>query len=108
LGIVGVPVGGERRALQTHFPTSRIELRGCDQLGWRSLHDADEQTSLERTEGGKPKLCLHANYLKHSETGISERIENFFLNAILPKLLRERDHATHETLELAERESPFG
>src|SRR6266436_6180909 len=31
----------------------------------------------------------------------------FFLHAILPRLVRERDHATHETLELAERESPF-
>src|SRR5437870_13850269 len=31
----------------------------------------------------------------------------FFLHAILPRLVREQDHATHETLELAERESPF-
>src|SRR4029077_4655761 len=31
----------------------------------------------------------------------------FFLHAILPRLVREEDHATHETLELAERESPF-
>src|SRR6266850_4207577 len=29
----------------------------------------------------------------------------FFLHAILPRLAREQDHATHETLELAERES---
>src|SRR6266436_5013545 len=29
----------------------------------------------------------------------------FFLHAILSRLVRERDHATHETLELAERES---
>jgi hypothetical protein len=32
----------------------------------------------------------------------------FFLPAILPRLVRGQDHATHETLELAERESPFG
>src|SRR6476646_6877689 len=32
----------------------------------------------------------------------------FFLHAILPRLVREQDHATHETLELAERKSPFG
>src|SRR5882724_2546396 len=31
----------------------------------------------------------------------------FFLHAILPRLVREQDHATHETLELAERESHF-
>jgi hypothetical protein len=31
----------------------------------------------------------------------------FFLHAILPRLVREQDHAAHETLELAERESPF-
>src|SRR6266478_6262061 len=31
----------------------------------------------------------------------------FFLHAILPRLVRKQDHATHETLELAERESPF-
>jgi hypothetical protein len=31
----------------------------------------------------------------------------FFLHAVLPRLVREQDHATHETLELAERESPF-
>src|SRR6478736_8440697 len=31
----------------------------------------------------------------------------FFLHAILPRLVREQDHATHETLELAERESSF-
>src|SRR5438876_12020948 len=31
----------------------------------------------------------------------------FFLHAILPRLVREQDHAMHETLELAERESPF-
>src|SRR5438128_12601771 len=31
----------------------------------------------------------------------------FFRHAILPRLVREQDHATHETLELAERESPF-
>src|SRR6266446_5807312 len=31
----------------------------------------------------------------------------FFLYAILPRLVREQDHATHETLELAERESSF-
>src|SRR6266404_3527621 len=31
----------------------------------------------------------------------------FFLHAILPRLVREQDHATHETLELAERESPL-
>jgi uncharacterized membrane protein YccC len=31
----------------------------------------------------------------------------FFLHAILPRMVREQDHATHETLELAERESPF-
>jgi hypothetical protein len=31
----------------------------------------------------------------------------FFLHAILPRLVREQDHAIHETLELAERESPF-
>src|SRR5882724_34249 len=31
----------------------------------------------------------------------------FFLQGILPRLVREQDHATHETLELAERESPF-
>ena len=31
----------------------------------------------------------------------------FFLHAILPRLVREQDHATHETLELAERKSPF-
>src|SRR6267378_1999511 len=30
-----------------------------------------------------------------------------FLHAILPRLVREQDHATHETLELAEREYPF-
>jgi hypothetical protein len=30
-----------------------------------------------------------------------------FPHAILPRLVREQDHATHETLELAERESPF-
>src|SRR6266404_7336150 len=29
----------------------------------------------------------------------------FFRHAILPRLVREQDHATHETLELAERES---
>src|SRR5882724_9506566 len=29
----------------------------------------------------------------------------FFLHAVLPRLVREQDHATHETLELAERES---
>src|SRR5256885_10256884 len=29
----------------------------------------------------------------------------FFLHAILPRMVREQDHATHETLELAERES---
>jgi hypothetical protein len=33
------------------------------------------------------------------EIGISERIE-IFLHAILPRLIREQDHATHETLEL--------
>jgi hypothetical protein len=33
--------------------------------------------------------------------------QQFFLHAILPRLVREQDHATHETLELAERESPF-
>src|SRR6266513_6321429 len=31
-------IGIDRHALQTQFPTSGIELRGCDQLGWRSLH----------------------------------------------------------------------
>src|SRR5882762_11770446 len=31
----------------------------------------------------------------------------FFLHAILPRLVREQDHAMHETLDLAERESPF-
>src|SRR6266446_10991708 len=31
----------------------------------------------------------------------------FFLHAILPRLAREQDHAIHETLELAERESSF-
>src|SRR5713101_2339869 len=29
----------------------------------------------------------------------------FFLHAVLPRLVREQDHAMHETLELAERES---
>src|SRR5580765_3046329 len=29
----------------------------------------------------------------------------FFLHAILPRQVRQQDHATHETLELAERES---
>jgi hypothetical protein len=45
-------------------------------------------------------------YLKQLEIGISERIEIFLL-AILPRLIRRQDHAMHETLELAERESPF-
>src|SRR6266404_5453463 len=31
----------------------------------------------------------------------------FFLHVILPRLVREQDHAMHETLELAERESSF-
>src|SRR6478672_5918009 len=31
----------------------------------------------------------------------------FFLHAILPRLVREQDHAMHETLELAERGSSF-
>src|SRR4029077_11754420 len=31
----------------------------------------------ERTECRKPVTCLHPNYLKHSETGISERSEIF-------------------------------
>jgi uncharacterized membrane protein YccC len=31
----------------------------------------------ERTERGKPEIYLHANYLKHLEIGISDRIENF-------------------------------
>src|SRR6266404_5113324 len=31
----------------------------------------------------------------------------FFLHVILPKLVREQDHAMHETLELAERKSSF-
>jgi hypothetical protein len=51
-------------------------------------------------------LRLHAMYFKHSEIGISERLK-FFLHAILPGLVCEQYHATHETLELAERESPF-
>src|SRR6266550_684367 len=33
--------------------------------------------------------------------------KKFPLHAILPRLVREQDHATHETLELAERESSF-
>jgi hypothetical protein len=31
----------------------------------------------------------------------------FFLHPILPRLVREQDHATHETLELAERQPSF-
>ena len=29
----------------------------------------------EGTERGKPEICLHANYLKHSEIGISQEPE---------------------------------
>jgi hypothetical protein len=38
LGIIGSLIGGERRALQTQFPTSGIELWGCDRFGRRSPH----------------------------------------------------------------------
>src|SRR5438309_11611935 len=49
----------------------------------------------ERTECRKPVTCLHANYFKHSEIGISERIENFsctrscqdwFASKIMPRM----------------------
>src|SRR5436190_23647744 len=46
------------------------------------------------------------HFLKRSKTGISDRIE-IFLHPMLPRGIRQQDHATHETLELAERESPF-
>jgi hypothetical protein len=45
LGIVGLLIGRDRHALQTQFPPSRIELPDCDQLGKRTLHEADQQTS---------------------------------------------------------------
>jgi hypothetical protein len=39
---------------------------------------AKATTALTKgAERGKPEICLHANYLKHLETGISDRIENF-------------------------------
>jgi hypothetical protein len=37
--------GTDRRALQTQFPTSSIELWGCDQLDLRCFHDAVQETS---------------------------------------------------------------
>ena len=47
-----------------------------------SAHHGDcghecENCADERIECRKPVTCLHANYLKHSEIGISERIEIF-------------------------------
>src|SRR5690349_9253539 len=85
VGSFGLLNGRERRPLQTQFPTPGIELRGCDQLGWRTLH---------------------ANYLKHSEIGISEKIENFPARDLAKTGSRARS-CGHETLELTERESPF-
>src|SRR6266404_4910300 len=91
-------IGRDRHALQTQFPTSGIELRRCDQLGLRSFHLTNvpnacagsfartvpraahhrgrgrerDYCANEGAERGKPEICLPANYLKHSETGISE------------------------------------
>jgi hypothetical protein len=68
---------------------------------------APEASSITHNSNrGAVWLRLHAMYFKHSEIGISERLK-FFLHAILPGLVCEQYHATHETLELAERESPF-
>jgi len=87
-----------RRALQTQFPTSGIELRRCDQLGLRNFHLTDvpnacsssvvginpgsahhggrrrerDYRANEGAERGKPRICLHANYLKLSKIDISQ------------------------------------
>src|SRR6266404_1457323 len=96
-------IGRDRHTLQTQFPTSGIELRRRDQLGLQRVHLTNVPNACarsiagidpgsahhggcsrecdycadERTECRKPVTCLHANYLKHSETGISDTIENF-------------------------------
>jgi hypothetical protein len=73
-----------------------------------------EQFADETANPPAPPWCGHRGFresdfssyyfLKQSKSGISERLKSF-LHAILPRLVREQDHATHETLELAERES---
>src|SRR5258708_34095562 len=51
------------------------------------------------------RISLHAIFSSIRRATFQKGLK-FFLHAILPRLVREQDHATHETLELAERESP--
>ena len=94
--LIGGPfMGGDRHELQTQFPASGIELRGCNQTVLRSLHLTNIPNACARSvagidpgstrhrgrkrdyranegaERGKPEICLHAIYLKHSEIDIS-------------------------------------
>jgi len=68
---------------------------------------APKASSITRNSNGCAVwLCLHAIISSTRRSAFQKRLR-FFLHAILPRPVREQDHATHETLELAERESPF-
>jgi hypothetical protein len=56
-------IGRARHALQTQFPSSGIELRGCDQLGLRSLH-------VTYLKGWKVDISQNVNFLLYALSGV--------------------------------------
>jgi len=67
------------------FPAPGIKL-----LGRSRLRPGNQKEPFPVRAVGS-STC-HSNYLKHSGTGISDTFE-IFLRAILPRLVREQDHA---------------
>ena len=54
----------------------------------------------------RSRISVHIIFSSVQRPGFQTGLR-IFLHPILPRGIRQQDHATHETLELAERESPF-
>jgi len=68
---------------------------------------ANATTALTNGLSAANQKFVFILFISSIRTSAFQKGLKFFLHAILPRLGREQDHATHETLELAERKSPF-